>query len=77
MQIPPFVSLCKYGFWSHERTHSIKSITEVYHTFCTFQPNNFIVSVGELNSTAVASKAIAPAGFVKQAVGTIKERSRR
>ena len=23
MQIPPFVSLCKYGFWSHERTHSI------------------------------------------------------
>ena len=20
MQIPPFVSLCKYGFWSHERT---------------------------------------------------------
>ena len=25
MQIPPFVSLCKYGFWSHERTHSISS----------------------------------------------------
>ena len=25
MQIPPFVSLCKYGFWSHERTHSINS----------------------------------------------------
>ena len=24
MQIPPFVSLCKYGFWSHERTHSIE-----------------------------------------------------
>ena len=23
MQIPPFVSLCKHGFWSHERTHSI------------------------------------------------------
>ena len=23
MQIPPFVSLCKYGFWSQERTHSI------------------------------------------------------
>ena len=23
MQIPPFVSLCKYGFLSHERTHSI------------------------------------------------------
>ena len=24
MQITPFVSLCKYGFWSHdERTHSI------------------------------------------------------
>ena len=23
MQIPPFASLCKYGFWSHERTHSI------------------------------------------------------
>ena len=22
-QIPPFVSLCKYGFWSHERTHSL------------------------------------------------------
>ena len=22
MQIPPFVLLCKYGFWSHERTHS-------------------------------------------------------
>ena len=21
MQIPPFISLCKYGFWSHERTH--------------------------------------------------------
>ena len=20
MQIPPFVSFCKYGFWSHERT---------------------------------------------------------
>ena len=25
MQIPPFVSLCKYGFWSHEQTHSIHS----------------------------------------------------
>ena len=25
MQISPFVSLCKYGFWSHERTHSIIS----------------------------------------------------
>ena len=25
MQIQPFVSLCKYGFWSHERTHSIGS----------------------------------------------------
>ena len=58
----------------HMSEHTIKSITEVCHTFCTFQPNNFIVSVGELNSTAVASKAIAPAGFVKQAVGTIKER---
>ena len=23
MQIPPFASLYKYGFWSHERTHSI------------------------------------------------------
>ena len=23
MQIPPFDSLCKYGFWSHERMHSI------------------------------------------------------
>ena len=23
MQFPPFVLLCKYGFWSHERTHSI------------------------------------------------------
>ena len=23
MQILPFASLCKYGFWSHERTHSI------------------------------------------------------
>ena len=23
MQITPFVSLCKYGFSSHERTHSI------------------------------------------------------
>ena len=23
MQILPFVSLCKYGSWSHERTHSI------------------------------------------------------
>ena len=22
MQIPPFLSLCKYGFWSHEQTHS-------------------------------------------------------
>ena len=24
MQSPPFVSLCIYGFWSHERTHSIE-----------------------------------------------------
>ena len=23
MQIPPFDSLSKYGFWSHEQTHSI------------------------------------------------------
>ena len=23
MQIPPYVSLCKHGFWSHDRTHSI------------------------------------------------------
>ena len=23
MQIPPFISLCKYGFWSHEQTHSM------------------------------------------------------
>ena len=28
MQIPPFVLLCKYGFWSHERTHSITSVLE-------------------------------------------------
>ena len=31
-------------------------------------------SEGELNSIAEATKAIAPTGFVKQAVGTIKER---
>ena len=28
MQIPPFVWLCKYGFWSHERTHTISSNQE-------------------------------------------------
>ena len=26
MQIPPFVSLCKYGIWSHEQTHSIRAL---------------------------------------------------
>ena len=26
MQIPSFVSLCKYRFWSHERTHSIRRL---------------------------------------------------
>ena len=26
MQIPPFVSLCKYDFWSRERTHSIRAM---------------------------------------------------
>ena len=26
MQIPPFDSLCKYGFWSHEQTHSIRAL---------------------------------------------------
>ena len=25
MQVPPFVSFFKYGFWSHERTHSISA----------------------------------------------------
>ena len=29
MQIPPFVSLCKYGLWSHERTHSIEDLGPV------------------------------------------------
>ena len=23
MQIPPLISLCKYGFWSHDRRHSL------------------------------------------------------
>ena len=26
MQIPPFDSLCKYGFWSREQTHSIRAL---------------------------------------------------
>ena len=34
MQIPPFVSLYKYGLWSHERTHSITTakILLKFHT---------------------------------------------
>ena len=34
MQIPPFVSLCKHGFWSHEGTHSLLALGIMdYHTF--------------------------------------------
>ena len=28
MEIPPFVSLYKYGFWSLEQTHSLAKIKE-------------------------------------------------
>ena len=41
MQIPPFVSLCKYSlisFWSHERTHSISVPFFIFYlAFHTFK----------------------------------------
>ena len=39
MQITPFVSLCKYGFWLHERTHSIVVVIFVFMVMSKFSVN--------------------------------------
>ena len=41
MQITPFVSLCKYGFWLHERTHSIVVVTFVFMVVSKFSVNYY------------------------------------
>ena len=42
MQITPFVSLCKYGSWSHERTHSYQTYLGIYVARVTQQRLNHL-----------------------------------
>ena len=42
MQITPFVSLCKYGSWSHERTHSYQTYLCIYVARVTQQRLNHL-----------------------------------
>ena len=43
MQIPPFVSPCKYGFWSHERTHSIERVICASFNGALFEDSGIIL----------------------------------
>ena len=51
MQIHPFVSLCKYGFWSHEQTHSIQRVFRR-------KPNQQILRSKEKNPDLVNNQCV-------------------
>ena len=51
MQIPPFVSLCKYGFWLHEPTHSI-----IFRILSNTLATNYITKIGYIVVVFVCSE---------------------